>query len=93
MEYYTSGLAIRTSERQILELVAFILFYYAMWWKLTDKRRISDLLLFGSLLAVIRFIVDILGVTAGLWIYKVHILPTSQSVFLHALTITPLHIC
>lgn len=71
-------------------LVAFILLYYAIWWKLTDKRRISDLLLFGSLDAVIRFIVDIIGVSAGLWIYKVHILPSSQSVFLHVLTITPL---
>lgn len=71
-------------------VIAFILVYYAIWWKLTDKRRISDLLLFGSLLAVIRFIIDTLGVTAGLWLYKIHILPTSQSVFLHVLTITPL---
>lgn len=71
-------------------IVLFILLYYALWWKLTDKRRITELLLFGSLVAVMREIVDLAGVTSGLWLYKVRILPLASSVFLHNLTITPL---
>lgn len=71
-------------------VVAFILLYYRLWWKLTDKRHISDLLLFGSLLAVTRLIIDLLGVSSGLWLYTITILPTSSSVFLHVLTISPL---
>lgn len=71
-------------------VVAFIVIYYAIWWKLTDKRRISDLLLFGSFVAVMRLIIDISGVTAGLWFYEIRILPFAPSIFLHVLTITPL---
>lgn len=69
---------------------AFIIIYYLIWWKLTDKRRISDLLLFGSFFAVLRAIVDLAGVTSGLWLYKVRILPLPTSIFLYTLTIAPL---
>lgn len=71
-------------------IVAFIALYYVVWWKLTDKRRISDLLLFGSFVAVMRVIVDLLGTTLGLWYYKVTILPVAASIFLHEITLSPL---
>lgn len=71
-------------------VMAFIILYYAIWWKLTDKRRLSELLLVGSLFAVIGMITDLAGVTAGLWLYKVRILPLPTSIFLYNLTIAPL---
>lgn len=71
-------------------IIAFILLYYAIWWKLTDKRRISDLILFGSLLSVARIIYDLAGVSMGLWFYKDRIEPLSPTVFLHDVTIIPL---
>lgn len=75
---------------QFWGLVGFILFYYAMWWSLTDKRRLSDLLLFGSFVAVMRFIIDLLGVTSGSFYYSVGILPTGTGIFLQDITISPL---
>lgn len=71
-------------------VVTFIVIAYAIWYRLTDKRRLADLLLFGSLLAVMRMIIDEYAVTAGLWYYRVRILPLPPSIFLYNLTITPL---
>jgi hypothetical protein len=71
-------------------IIAFIIVAYMVWYKLTDKSRLVDLLLFGSFLAVMRFIIDLAGVTAGLWFYKEHTVPLSPSPFFHVLTITPL---
>jgi hypothetical protein len=71
-------------------MIAFIIVAYMVWYKLTDKRRLADLLLYGSFLAVMRFTIELAGVTAGLWFYKEHTLPLSPSPFIHVLTITPL---
>ncbi|WP_371377741.1 CBO0543 family protein [Sporomusa aerivorans] len=71
-------------------MVGVIAFAYTMWYRLTDKRRLVDLLLYGSLIAVMRELLDLFGVSAGLWIYKVRILPLSPSVLLMDWTIIPL---
>jgi hypothetical protein len=71
-------------------MVAVIVLAYIVWYKLTDKTRLADLLLYGSFLAVMRVIIDMLGSGAGLWYYKDHILPITPSPFLHVLTLTPL---
>lgn len=49
-----------------------------------------DLLLYGSLIAVMRELLDLFGVTAGLWTYKVRILPLSPSILLMDWTLIPL---
>lgn len=71
-------------------MVGFIVITYAVWYLLTDKRRLVDLLLYGSLIAVMRELLDLFGVTSGLWIYKIRILPLSPSVLLMDWTIVPL---
>jgi uncharacterized membrane protein len=71
-------------------MIAFILAAYMIWYKLTDKKRLVDLLLFGSFIAVMRVIVDAIGEQAGLWYYQEHTIPTSPSLFIHVLTLTPL---
>lgn len=71
-------------------VIAVIVVAYTGWYRLTDKRRLADLLLFGSLLAVMRMITDVAGVSSGFWYYKVRILPMAPSIFLYNLTIIPL---
>ncbi|MBC8014490.1 MAG: hypothetical protein H7X79_01950 [Sporomusaceae bacterium] len=71
-------------------IVAVIAIAYIVWFRLTDKKRLVDLLFYGSLIAVMRGLIDLFGVTAGLWIYKVRIFPLSPSVLLQDWTIVPL---
>lgn len=71
-------------------MVSFIVLTYVAWYLLTDKRRLVDLLLYGSLVAVMRELIDLGGVTAGLWYYKIRLLPLSPSVLLMDWTVMPL---
>ena len=71
-------------------IVIVIAIAYIVWFRLTDKKRLVDLLFYGSLIAVMRGLIDLFGVTAGLWIYKVSIFPLSPSVLLQDWTIIPL---
>ena len=63
---------------------------YAVWWKLSDKRRIMEFLLFGSFIAVARVIFDDWGISSGRWTYFTDLIPTGYSLFLNDLTIVPL---
>lgn len=63
---------------------------YAIWWKLVDKRRIIELLLYGSFIAVCRVIFDNWGISSGRWIYTVDLFPLGYSLFLNDLTVMPL---
>jgi hypothetical protein len=42
---------------------------WAIWWKLVDKKRIHEILLFGSFLTVLVLLLDNLGVELILWSY------------------------
>lgn len=63
---------------------------YAIWWKYVDKSRLTQILLFGSFIAVFRTIMDDAGASAGLWVYSVKPLPLGHALFLNDLTIVPL---
>lgn len=67
-----------------------IIIAYAVWWKFTDKKRIIELLLFGSFIAVTRVIFDDWGITSGRWTYTIDLVPLGISLFLNDLTIVPL---
>jgi hypothetical protein len=71
-------------------LIAMNFIGYAIWWKFIDKRRLSQLLLFGSLIAVGRIIMDIIGTNTVLWSYDIREIPFFPSPFIHDFTITPL---
>lgn len=75
---------------QWLILIAIIAISYIAWWKLVDKQRIIQILLFGSLVAVGRIIMDIVGDNLVLWSYDIRILPMIPIPFVHDFTISPL---
>lgn len=63
---------------------------YIIWWKLLDKSRIIELLLFGSLLAVMSILIDTVADNLMLWQYKVRLLPFAPAFFPYHLTIAPI---
>jgi hypothetical protein len=71
-------------------VIAFIVIYYLMWWRLTDKSRISDLLLYGAFVAIMREIVNLVGVNSGSFLYAVNVIPGGAGTFIHDLTLSPL---
>lgn len=70
--------------------VATIIIAYIVWYRLTDKTRLLNLLFYGSLITVMQSLVDLLGTAAGLWYYKVPVLPLTTSVLLRDWTLIPL---
>ena len=58
-------------------LVALIAISYAIWWVIADKRRLSQILLFGSLVAMGRIVMDMIGTYAVLWSYDISPTPLS----------------
>ena len=71
-------------------LIALIVISYAIWWVIVDKRRLSQILLFGSFVVVGRIVLDIIAVNAVLWSYDIRETPFFPSPFLHDFTLTPL---
>lgn len=70
--------------------VIFLCIAYIIWWKLLDKSRLIELLLFGSLLAVMSALVDTLADNLRLWRYLVKIFPFTPAFFPYHLTLTPI---
>src|SRR5665648_140096 len=71
-------------------LIALIAISYAIWWVLVDKRRLSQILLFGAFVAIQRAVMDIFGTSTARWGYVITETPLSPSPFLHDFTLTPL---
>jgi hypothetical protein len=70
--------------------IAVLLILYVLWIKLVDKKQITKLLLFGSLVAVCSAFIDIVAVTMGLWEYKVRLFPISPAPFPFDFTVIPI---
>lgn len=71
-------------------VIAIIAIAYVIWWKYVDKIRLSQILLFGSFIAVFRVIMDDAGASQALWVYSVKPLPLGHALFLNDLTLVPL---
>ena len=71
-------------------LIVIIVIFYAIWLAIVEKRRLSQILLFGSLIAVGRIVMDIVGTDVALWSYDIREIPFFPSPFLHDFTLTPL---
>lgn len=50
-------------------LVILLIVPWIVWWRYVDKNRISQILLFGTLLMVLVMMMDDLGVESHLWSY------------------------
>ncbi len=70
--------------------LAFIAILYVIWVKLVDKQRLKELLLFGSLIAVCAGFIDMVGITIGIWEYKVRLFPVSTALFPFDYTVIPI---
>jgi len=55
--------------------VGVIALLYIVWWYALDKRRILEILLFGSLIAVSRLLFDAWGTSSGRWAYVTDLVP------------------
>lgn len=64
---------------------------YFIVFKLIDKRRFTEILLFGSLVAVTVGVVDTIASSFVLWSFTVRFFPIEPSVFLYDLTLAPLY--
>ena len=72
-------------------MLVILIVVYAIWFKLLDKRRATQLLLIGSLAAVfyhlsIMFFIDILGYVE----YTIRFTPLADSPFISSTTLTPI---
>ncbi|HWR42216.1 CBO0543 family protein [Sporomusa sp.] len=70
--------------------VLFLAVSYIIWWKLLDKSRLIELLLFGSLLAVMSAVIDTIADNLMLWQYLVKIFPFTPAFFPFHLTLAPI---
>lgn len=70
--------------------VLFLIVSYIIWWKLLDKSRLVELLLFGSLLAVMSAVIDTIADNLMLRQYKVKIFPFTPGFFPYHLTLAPI---
>lgn len=72
-------------------IVAFIIASYIVVFLLLDKRRFTQILLFGSLMSVSITTYDLFGANFELWGYNVRLLPVIPGVFLYDYTVIPLY--
>lgn len=72
-------------------LFLFVIFTYILFFYLADKKRLVELLLFGSLVAVAFSVYDSIGELIGLWSTLFRMAPLQQNFFLSDLTIIPLY--
>lgn len=72
-------------------MVAVLIAAYAVWLKLLDRRRATELLLIGSLAAVAKSLNSmIIGSLLGLANYTIRLLPFQSNVFISSITIAPI---
>jgi hypothetical protein len=72
-------------------LVSFLVFSYVLCFKLLDKKRFVELLLFGSLMSVFSVVADVFLTSLNLFIYKTSIFPIKPSIFIYDITAMPLY--
>ncbi|MGM0875859.1 MAG: CBO0543 family protein [Bacillota bacterium] len=46
-----------------------------LWWKIVDKKRITEILLFGFFIVIISTFLDIVGWNFSLWMYPKTLIP------------------
>lgn len=74
-----------------LGMLGFIIISYVICLILLDKKRLSKILLFGSLLTVGMVAYETVGVSFALWYCATPILPIIPCIFASDLTIIPLY--
>ncbi|MBC8014489.1 MAG: hypothetical protein H7X79_01945 [Sporomusaceae bacterium] len=101
MEYETARLLAYQSYQQWISgeflsfqwfvLVGVLIVTYTIWLKLVDTRRITEILLVGSLSTVAFMVLDmVLAHYLGLWQYEISLTPIEPPVFMVSISIAPI---
>lgn len=72
-------------------LVGFLVISYVLCFKLLDKKRLVELLLYGSLISVFCVVIDIFLTNRNLFVYEVRLFPMLPSIFIYDITALPLY--
>jgi hypothetical protein len=56
-------------------MLAIVFLVIILWWKIVDKNRIMEILLFGTFTSLIAIFLDVAGVSFVLWGYPTMIFP------------------
>ncbi|TMN20824.1 hypothetical protein [Lentibacillus cibarius] len=71
--------------------VVLIIFTYTIFFYLVDKKRITEILLYGSLVAVAFAVYDSIGEQLNYWATLENVLPFQPNFFLGNITLIPLY--
>ncbi len=71
-------------------LVISLAVMYFVWWRLLDKSRVIEIMLYGSLVSVMAGFTDIVGITTASWQYNVRLFPIGVPVFPLDYSVVPL---
>jgi hypothetical protein len=72
-------------------LAGYLVLSYVLCFKLLDKKRLVELLLYGSLASVFSVVLDIFLENRNLFLYKARLLPMIPSIFIYDITALPLY--
>ncbi|MDR6553111.1 CBO0543 family protein [Paenibacillus qinlingensis] len=57
-------------------LLALLIIPWVVWWRLADKKRLTDIILFGVAMSFLIFLLDHIGYELNLWVYPHKLFPT-----------------
>lgn len=72
-------------------LLGFLGFSYILCFKLMDKTRLTETILYGSLVSVFCVVLDVIVSNANLFVYRVNLFPMIPSIFIYDITALPLY--
>ena len=72
-------------------LVGFLSFSYILCFKLMDKTRLSETILFGSLVSVFCVVLDVIISNFNLFVYRVNLFSMIPSIFIYDITALPMY--
>jgi hypothetical protein len=70
-------------------LLILITIPWVIWWKLLDKKRVFEVLFYGSMISLISILFDDIGSYFMLWIYQYQLIPISPRLNPIDLTVMP----
>lgn len=73
-----------------LTIIAILLLACILLVKLIDRSRLREIILFGSIFALLCGYTDVIATEYGLWEYKTHIIPLKSSMFPFSYTMPPM---
>ena len=88
---YQHWISIEFLSFQWFVMVGLLIVVYTVWLKLVDTRRITEILLVGSLSTVVFIVIDmVLDGYLGLWGYAIAITPIEPPIFMISVSVAPI---